>query len=129
MERATPFFRQAGESDREFCWRLLGQTMREYVDATWGWDEAVQRRMFDESFDPGAIRIIEADGKPIGMLKVDTDSVPVRLLSIQIQPAHQGRGYGTAVISHVLREAGLAAGTEGESREGSVRAPGIQRRW
>jgi ribosomal protein S18 acetylase RimI-like enzyme len=98
-------FRSATERDRAFCWHLHRQTMVTYVDATWGWSEIDQRRRFAESFDPGAIRIIEIDGEPIGSLKVDLDGTPVRILSIQICPAHQRKGHGTAVVSQVLRQA------------------------
>lgn len=101
-------FRQATASDRDFCWQLHRQTMRQYVEATWGWDEAVQRRWFDEAFDPGLTRVIVVDGEAVGAIRLDGSGVPVRLLSIAIRPEHQRRGHGTAVISRVLQE---AAGT------------------
>lgn len=70
-----------------------------------GWCETDQLRRFEESFDPDGLRIIEIDGEPIGALKVEMEVVPVRIWSIAIQPAHQRKGYGTAVISHVLQQA------------------------
>jgi ribosomal protein S18 acetylase RimI-like enzyme len=105
MDPQAPSFRQANGDDRDFCWRLHRQAMRAYVDATWGWDETEQRRRFDESFDPALVRIIVVDGNPVGALKLDTGGVPIRLVSIAIRPQYQRRGYGTAVISHVLQEA------------------------
>lgn len=100
--------RAATHADRAFCWQLHAQTMRAYVDATWGWDEVDQRARFEQGFDVAALRIVEVDGTPVGALKVDTGGMPVRLLSIAIAPSHQRRGLGAALIEHVVREAGNA---------------------
>jgi ribosomal protein S18 acetylase RimI-like enzyme len=97
--------RQATEGDKEFCWNLHGQTMRDYVDATWGWLEADQAKRFEASFDPSKVLIIELDEQPIGMLVVDLSHVPVRILSIEISPEHQKSGHGTAIISGIIERA------------------------
>jgi ribosomal protein S18 acetylase RimI-like enzyme len=97
--------RPATDADRAFCWQLHVRTMRAYVEATWGWDEADQRARFDAAFDPAALRIVELDGVTAGALKVDMNGVPVRLLSIAIAPSQQRRGLGAALIGHVIREA------------------------
>jgi len=58
------------EADREFLWRLHCETMREYVELTWGWDEGWQRARFDAGFVPGDLEIVEADGVPVGYVSV-----------------------------------------------------------
>jgi hypothetical protein len=40
--------RPASERDRELLWLIQSQSMRPAVEATWGWDEAVQRVYFEE---------------------------------------------------------------------------------
>ncbi|TBR13234.1 MAG: N-acetyltransferase [Lysobacter sp.] len=98
--------RPATEADRAFCWRLFQQTMRPFVQATWGWDEAEQHARFDAAFDPSARRIIEWRGAPIGLLHVDLTGTPVRLLNLQIAPVFQHQGHGSAIITALAREAG-----------------------
>ncbi|MFT3805457.1 GNAT family N-acetyltransferase [Arenimonas sp.] len=101
---STFSLRPATPNDKVFCHELHWRTMRDYVEATWGWDEADQSQRFEAGFDPSRTEIIEQDGKPIGMLIVDRTTNPVRLLSIEISPEQQGLGYGAAIISRVVRE-------------------------
>lgn len=100
--------RPATDADRTFCWHLHVQTMRDYVEATWGWDETDQRERFERAFNAAGLRIVEVDGLPVGVLRVDASDVPVRLLSIAVAPSHQRCGLGTALVEHVVREAGVA---------------------
>lgn len=79
--------------------------MQPYVEATWGWDETDQHRRFETSFEPETRRIIELDNEPIGVLHIEAASSPVRLLNIQLLPAFQRQGYGTAIMRMVAQEA------------------------
>ena len=96
--------RQATEVDRELFWQLLVQSMRPYVEATWGWHDADQRERFAAAFDPAACQVIELDGAAVGGLRVDYDTTPVRLLTIQIFPQFQCRGLGSAIITGILQQ-------------------------
>lgn len=102
----APSFRQATTHDKSFCRDLHWRTMRAYVEATWGWDDADQAQRFEAGFHPSRTEIIEDRGQPIGMLVVDRASDPVRLLSIELSPEHQNRGLGSAIIRQIIREAG-----------------------
>ena len=84
---------------------MLRQTMRPYVEATWGWDETDHLTRFKASFEPSLRQIIELGDQPIGVLHVDVAGSPVRLLNIQLLPAFQRQGHGTAIIGEVLRQA------------------------
>jgi len=94
--------RQAAGLDMDFCWNLHKQTMQDYVDATWGWNEVDQAQRFDAAFDPSSTLVIELDAQPIGMLVVDQSGVPVRICSMEISPAHQNKGHGSAIISRII---------------------------
>lgn len=94
--------RPATIADQAFCWQLHQATMKPYVAATWGWDEADQLARFEAGFDPGTCQIIEVHGDPVGVLQVDLAGTPVRLRNLQIAPRCQRRGLGSAVIRSVL---------------------------
>lgn len=98
--------RPATEADREFLWRLHRATMRPYVEPTWGWDAADQRRRFDEGFDPGGTRIAVVRGAPVGMIRVERREEEVVLAAIEIAPEWQGCGLGTRLVRSVIEDAG-----------------------
>ena len=45
--------------------------MGDYITATWGWDEQVQRAFYDRAFNPHRWQIITAGQASIGMLDID----------------------------------------------------------
>ena len=100
-----PVMRPATADDRELFWQLLSQTMRPYVQATWGWDESDQRERFGASLDPCACQVIELGGVAAGGLRVDYATTPIRLLNIQILPEFQRQGLGSLIITAVLQQA------------------------
>ena len=97
--------RDATLNDRDFLWSLHQDTMREYVEKTWGWNDSWQRRRFSERFDPAGRQIIEVDGAAIGMLQVDRQSDFIFLKNIQISPSRQRRGIGTRIVRSLIDEA------------------------
>ena len=90
--------------DREFLWRLHCATFREYVDQTWGWDEAWQCGKFDEDFDPGSLLIIEKDDAPIGHLSVRRTDDEIFLAAIAIAPEQQNQGIASQLLQDLLSE-------------------------
>jgi hypothetical protein len=63
--------RPATGAGSEFCYRLHGAAMGQYVTAIWGRDEQVQRDLHARAFRPGAWQIITAGGADMGMLHVE----------------------------------------------------------
>ncbi|XVQ88257.1 GNAT family N-acetyltransferase [Microbispora siamensis] len=97
--------RPATQADSEFCFRLHKAALGEYVAAIWGWDEQDQRGHHARVFDPGNTRIVTVDGADAGMLSVDYRPTEIYLGRIEIDPAYQGRGIGTHLITALLDEA------------------------
>jgi ribosomal protein S18 acetylase RimI-like enzyme len=98
-------FRPAVAADDEFCFQLHKAAMGEYVAATWGWDEQVQREFHARAFNPGRWQIITLGGADIGMIDVEYRSGEIYLARIEIHPDHQGRGIGTRLIGALIDEA------------------------
>jgi ribosomal protein S18 acetylase RimI-like enzyme len=105
--RGTPAItlRPAIPADAEFCYQLHKAAMGEYITATWGWDEQVQRAFHERAFNPHRWQIITAGSADVGMLDVDHRPGEIYLSRIEIHPGHQGHGIGTRVIGALLDEA------------------------
>ena len=98
-------YRPATEHDAEFLYDLLKATMREYVEALWGWDEAWQRAHFLEHLNLARSQIVVLDGIDIGVITIEERLHEVFLSQIYVLPAYQGRGIGTSLIEAVLCDA------------------------
>lgn len=59
------------ESDFDFLSALHVAAMKEYVDKTWGWDEAFRASFFRRNYAPDVVRILTFDGVDMGMLVVE----------------------------------------------------------
>jgi ribosomal protein S18 acetylase RimI-like enzyme len=90
--------------DREFLWRLHRETMRVYVDRTWGWNDDWQRKRFDENFDAAPLTMIEYGTLTIGYICLHRPGHEIFLASIEIAPEFQNQGIGTRLIRDVLDE-------------------------
>ncbi len=99
--------------DRGWLWDLKRATMREYVAAIYGWDDDTQRRMFEAKFDPSRIRIIQLEGRDVGLLEFAEREADFFLGRIELLPAYQKDGIGSAVI--------VAVAVEAKAKEKSVR--------
>ena len=97
--------RQATHNDYDFLYQLHVAAMREYIEATWGWQEAWQREYFEKKFDPANRQIIEMDGQDAGVVVVEQRDQEVYLGLIEILPAFQERGTGTAIVQEIIRDA------------------------
>ncbi len=95
-------FRSATEADLLYVTRLHHDTLREYIEPIWGWDESRQDQFVRDWFRPERLKIIQADGDDIGVLLWEKQSDHIFIESISIKPEAQGKGYGKEVILDVL---------------------------
>ncbi|MHB8648392.1 MAG: GNAT family N-acetyltransferase [Thermomicrobiales bacterium] len=97
--------RQATWADYGFLYRLHVAAMRDLVTRVWGWDDAWQEEYFADHFNPAHSRIVVMDGKDVGVVAVEWDATEAFLTNIEILPAYQGRGLGTALVTEIIAEA------------------------
>lgn len=104
---SPPFtLRAITEADYAWLWELKRLTMRPYVELTWGaWDDAAQERFFRQNFSPKTVQIVCVDGRDAGLLNVEREPSALFLANIQIHPAFQNRGLGTAVVRTLVDSA------------------------
>ena len=97
--------RPISKADFEWAFELHKVALSEYVERTWGWDEEVQRRMFAEAFDRHPRQVIQIGGQDVGVLVVEERADELYLGLIELLPAWQNRGLGTAILRRLLQRA------------------------
>ena len=80
--------------------------MKDLVARVWGWKDRRQERFFADHFDPAPSRIVVIGGEVVGVVAVVWGAADAFLANVEIVPAYQGRGLGTALLRHVIAEAG-----------------------
>ncbi len=99
-------YRPAVPEDELFLYQLHRATMRAYVEETWGaWDEKWQRAYFHQHFGPRDLQVVQLDGRDIGVLCVQERTEELFLVVLQILPAYQRRGIGSAVVGAIIARA------------------------
>jgi GNAT superfamily N-acetyltransferase len=104
----TPYIlRDTTEHDFGFLYSLHEQTMKSYVDQTWGWNDSDQLARFRAGFDPMKRRIIVCGGQDVGVLAVEESPRGVFIGIVQITPPWQRLGIGTQVIEDITNAASI----------------------
>jgi GNAT superfamily N-acetyltransferase len=97
--------RPAGERDFEFLYELHEASMRDYVHATWGWDDQFQLTYFREHFVPEHLSIVVIDGADSGVIYVETRPADVFVGLVELHPRVQRRGIGASLLRRVVEAA------------------------
>lgn len=101
--------RDAGDHDIEYVHAVRTEALRDHVTATFGsWDDEEQRERLQAGWTRYRYRIVQVGDEDVGVLCVDPDADPLRLLVIALEPSIRGRGIGTAIVHDVVEQ---AAGT------------------
>ena len=99
-------------SDRTWLESLHTACYRPVVEDQFGdWDPDVQAVFFQEKWNTLPFMTIELDEQRFGVFAVEEAPDTTTIHEILIAPEHQGRGYGSAVIQHILDSAKKAAKT------------------
>jgi ribosomal protein S18 acetylase RimI-like enzyme len=99
--------RPARNDDYEALYRLHVASMRDYVAATYGWNDQVQESMFRDHWarDRPGLRVLLDGDEIVAAYRVDRRAHEIYLGSIEVAPPRQDRGIGTHVIRALLAEA------------------------
>ncbi len=93
--------RPARPNDLDMLDAMHTLCMRPHVERVYPWEPELFRGMFD----PSVTEVIVADGADAGMLTLTEEPAAIRLRTIIVFPAFQGRGIGRVVIERLLRRA------------------------
>jgi len=98
--------RAARRDDEDFLFALHRSAMREYVEATWGWDERWQRTHFAATYVPArqaVIARVESIPADIGRISLTLHWRKIFLRDIELVAEERNRGLGTATIQALLQ--------------------------
>src|SRR5262245_3162300 len=98
--------RQATAADAGFACGVVDRTIRIYAEQTfenWPAVEAHARATGDA--EAGRLQIMELDGRPIGIMKVERTDTHIQLHQLFILPEYQRRGIGGWLLEDLLAEA------------------------
>ncbi|GHA13528.1 N-acetyltransferase GCN5 [Arenicella chitinivorans] len=106
-------FRPETGDDREFL-RILYASTREAEMAMVPWTKEqieefldmqfdAQSKFYAEQFKDAEFSIVTQGGRNIGRLYVDRRPNEIRIIDIALLPKHRGRGYGDAILRHVMQ--------------------------
>ena len=116
----------------DWLFSLHQLTMGEHIEQTWGWDEEWQRRDFARRLGCCEVSIIESDGVRAGALWIERLDTLLYLTDLQILPAFQGRGIGSAIVKELIAEANRTGRTVelsvlrvNHTGQAALRAPGF----
>ena len=97
--------RPAMHADYHFFYTLHKLALGPYVEATWGWDEEFQGKLFRDAWEPTANQVVLLGGEPIGCVRVEDHDDHVFVDYIAIMPAHQSHGIGASLLRQVQASA------------------------
>jgi GNAT superfamily N-acetyltransferase len=105
--RAMPTYdlRSATRDDEFFLYSCYKETLREYIEGTWGWDEAFQVASFLEHLPWTGFKIISVDTANAGAVFVLETQSTIELELIMIDPKFQRMGIGADFARGLLRRA------------------------
>jgi len=90
--------RPASDEDKELCYSIHRASMLDIVAQVFSWDEDDQRTRFAREWDPSELQIVVVDDTEVGVIAVVYRPDHILLSGIELVPAFQGRGIGTALI-------------------------------
>lgn len=97
--------RPATRDDEAGLFALHRDAMREYVDATWGWNNDWQQAHFTEHFAPARNAVIVRPGaqpRDLGRVSLTRHWRKIFLRDIELIATERGRGIGSAIVGAVL---------------------------
>lgn len=97
--------RPASKDETDELYAIHRAAMEHYVAQTWGnWDDAWQRDYFTSHW-PDVRLAIEAAGELAGFLDLDEQGESIHIVNIELSPACQRLGIGSAILKAIQQRA------------------------
>jgi ribosomal protein S18 acetylase RimI-like enzyme len=97
--------RHATKNDYDFVYQVKVDALKEYIQATWGWDDKQQQDFHHEHFNHEETEIIQLNGLDVGFAIIKVCPNELRIEEINILKKHQNNGIGTEIIINAQTKA------------------------
>lgn len=94
-------FRRGHAGDEEWLFQLFRETMQDYIDQAWGWEELLQQEGFRTSLPAKDFQILQNDSLSVGCYHLTENADHLLLDIIMVDPQWQGMGYGRRMMEQV----------------------------
>ncbi|GAA4356060.1 GNAT family N-acetyltransferase [Angustibacter luteus] len=106
MSATRPAPRPCTPSDHEWLFQLHDAAHRDLVERAYGpWEDGQQRAFFTPLLDEFDVFLFEHEGVPVASVYLGDRDGDVWIELVEVDPRHQGRGIGTAVLSWTVERA------------------------
>lgn len=93
------------ESDREAGFALYAQSLKPFVDQTFGWNQAFQQQRFAEQYPTDSLCWIQAGAQRLGLLCDKTQPEELHLHLLLLYPEFQAQGLGQQIMQGLQQQA------------------------
>jgi ribosomal protein S18 acetylase RimI-like enzyme len=97
--------RPATNDDYDFLYHLIEFCLKEYIEATWGWDDDFQQSRFAEHFKITGCQTVLVNGGNAGQITTRKQDDSDFIAAIYILPEFQNQGLGSVLIEEVMAKA------------------------
>lgn len=111
LAQEAPFrglaLRSATLDDETMLYALHRDAMRDYVNATWGWDETWQRAHFARVYRPShnAVIVRTSSMRDVGRISLTRHWGRIFLRDVELIDTERNRGIGGAIVAAVIEMA------------------------
>ncbi len=104
-DKARVEVRPSTVGDRERLFEIHHAALGPYVEQIWGWDHARQAKMFADRFGAAGLQVVLIGATIAGFYSVIENAEAITLSTIEIDPAYQGQGVGSRIVSDLIHRA------------------------
>lgn len=95
----------AETSDLEITYRIKRNSIKQYVEKIWGWNDSFQREIHKQKFIAHDIKLIEHNEKKIGFIVIKETDLEIYIENLLIEQNFQNLGIGKLVMEPIIKRA------------------------
>jgi ribosomal protein S18 acetylase RimI-like enzyme len=95
--------RKATEEDLGLTYKIKKNTLQEYLEMLWGWNDISQREFHQEEYKKEYFQVIELQNEAIGYLETIPFNDHIFLANLMILKQFQGKGIGKIIMEDLIR--------------------------
>lgn len=93
-----------GPVDRSTLFALYKHCLRDYIEETFGWNEAYQRARFDTQYEDATLSLVWRGAELAGVLALRDEMQSLHVSLLLLWPAYRRDGIGRHVMRKVLEQ-------------------------